>query len=1028
MGAPYELESQNVGWAWALTVAGLPVQYVSHDGYPARALPVQAGNYRSFTALEGPESEGGELDLAGGVASYDAMVVTLLGNPKFPASADDPALVLTNISTRSSTFLARLIVTVAAAGTPAELVIDRDASGLTFPTVVHTGQEAWAVSGAGGTGTEVDPYTLTVTARAVLGTQARRHVVSVAEASRPWLEDTVTAWGWRRCTLYARPLRFIPGGGLGFGEEVEIRRGFIEEPPKPGRDDTWGISILALPAVLDKRPTGTTDTIRPVDGWHYFADGLAVTVEHAQRMRAAGFFNETATDVSAIGSEEVNAPTFKYAESFDDSLPDGHPRRGRLVIGNAPGDVGLQVEAAAGGVFTTPANTPNSAVAIGDRVSNAAFIELHRVDVAGLDVGDASLQKWPQDAIALINASTGWAPGTTQGDDGMHADVQIVNHPDGGFGLAVVWNTDARLDALDLLFWGAGWSGTLDERPEHWRSGAAESPAGRWRQLHYPLDFADPDDDRFTGPIVQGADERVSGAVGRPWDRAVRFIRNTDATLTRPRLRGVATWFYQSGERYIGPVDAALDIPAVGSIPIEIEYTDRATGDRLFATTEVVSVVELGDPVIGYALEVTARDRDRLPSFGNWPGLEPAVIRPITRMWDQTSATALRRFLLGAGGELANAFDRDPFGAGLDLADVAADRFATPDTPGLDRWSPILRPGDKIREVVDGMLLATSSALVVHRGEQGECRLARVSVGLEAEHEVVHDITDADLLDLDTRTDSSGRIVGAVKVAYNHRRSGDGDPASETTIPAQHILDRHADAETLEIDARGLYIGGEASDALAILRHLLARVVALLGEERLQWQLRVPLGLGIRLTLGSVVRVTSEHLVGHQKAGASPWGISGLLGRVVAYETDYSGDEPSVLLTVHHTGNRSSGVNWAAQIESIPSTTSAILTANPYSLTRHPYTGAAWLDIDAIAVGDSIDFCPRYDQDAFVTRIVSAVVRATRRIDVTVAHGAAVGDLIKPPAWSAASAYSRRHVFVGDNLGEVDGAPGFELT
>ena len=1036
MGSPFELESRNAGFAWALTIAGLPIQYVSHPGYPVRARPKIGGNYRNFTAITMVEGDGGELDLAGGVASYNPIIVDLQSQPKAPRGADEPALVLTRISTRSSTAVARLITTVdQALFGPLALELDRDGNQFgPFPEDIQVNQEAIRVTGALGIGTPADPFRLTIGTRAVLATLPQRHTVSLTEAMRPWVESHVTAWAWRRCILYARPIRHLPGGGTGFGEEIEIRRGFVEVPPKPTGVGVYSLAISALPTVLDRRPAGVTDAVHPVNGWHYFTNGNAVSVEHGQWMQEGGFFQERAT-AGSLANAPINARTANYGGAFDVTLPTGHPRKGKITLNNAGGgDLGIEVTAVIPAQFTTAPGTPVGAVVLNDHIRSARFAELHRVDIASTDAGTTSLQRWPRDAMALINGATGWAPGAVAGLGGMHADVQIVPRPDGSWGLAVVYNTDHRLNAIKLIFRsGHGhWPSDYAPRPEHWRSGAGERPADQRRLLYYPLDFAEPDDVRFPPPVEQAYAEYLSGEGGQHWIRVLDVPRNTDGQIDKPRIRGIATWFYQSGERYIGPVGTDLSIPASGSLSIEIEYTDLTTGDRARATCNIKSTASVGAPHVGYVLEVTQRDRARLPSFGNWPGVEPVVIRPITRMWDRTTPTMLRRLLLSGGGNLLNPFDQDPFGAGLDEADVASERFTSPDLPGLDRWSIVLRPGDDLRKVVDGALITTSTALVTHRDDQGRCRLARVSVGLEAEHEVIHDITDADLMEVGTHPDSSGRVVGILKIGYNHRQFGDGDPASTVTIPAQHIVSRHADAETLEVDAIGLYLASEAADAGSVLRQLLGRVVALLGQERLQWQIRVRLGLGLRLTLGSVVRITSSHLVGHSKSGPSPWGISGLLGRVVVFDPEYMTDPPSVLLTLHHTGNRSSGWSPSGSVVQAPTATSVILADNAYSDAIHPYLGSPWLDIDAFAVGDTVDLCQRYDQDTFVRTTITAVDRALRRLDFAAGHGfaspGASEGIVNTPTYGLASAYVQRFVHWADNLGQVAGVAGFELT
>lgn len=1019
----YELQEDDVALSLALVVAGVQVRYVSHDGWPALA------GYTDHKAIIGASAMGGTLGILGGAAEYRSVELTLATLGQHAVSADDPGIVFGRTDWRDCSTVARLITTLEEETGTAAVEIDRDPAifGAT-PYYVHVGREAILVTGTAGVGTLADPWRFTLGSRGQLRTLPQQHYVHAVTPMRPWVTSEPFAWAWRRAWLYARARR----GDGSFGDLVLAMPGFLAGAPDIDSGQVV-LELLPLTAVLDKKLAGNGGKVRLLQNYHYFADGIACTVEHAQVAWPGALYQEEvqgAGVVDAVASAALTATTVAYDATSDVTLPLEHPRHTRLDFNVDRGVSPINPHIGAGQFQLAPGLPRIQPTVAGDLVLSSGSTELHQVDlITPPEVGTTGLLRWPEDALDTI--TTAWTPGTYLGAAGAWLDVKIAHDAERGPHLHVKMNPEGRVGPFFLHFWSGGWDPSWGERPQDWSSGApvpSVSGIGR-RRLHYGLDFADPEDDRYPYSLLA-----YDSNGGAHWGRQIMIQRDSALRDLYLPIRGWASAFYQSGERYL-LVDTDVPVPPAGSVTLAIAYTPRGGGERRTVACRIISSTAVGT---GYALEISAEDRDILPSFGDWGDGEPVEITPSVRFRDSRDGFLLLELLhsSGGGGVTDPIFDVHAFGGGLATDDVdqpSMTRHATP--PGLDRWSPWVQPGATLREVIDPILLATGSALVMRRTAAGGAALARASMGLETAAGV------ADHLDTwETArppANAPDRVVTNVyRLFVNHSDGGLGDAEGTLEYTDAASVAAHGDGEVLELELRGLYTDPrDPAETIATFRDAVARWSAIAGSPRVRWVGRVPIGGVWTLDLGSEVMVTSPHLRGR----GVTWGVTGLVGRIVHISIPLWSDEATAEVAIVHYGNNSVRWNAALEVIAAPAVDEVEVQANTFAPSLHPITGEALEDLDGYSVGDAVRVLPRYDHDAAVALTITAIDRTTRRVTLSGAHGLVGPDwgYVEPATYALAStatppsgAAHKNLAYLADASGLLNGGTedGHDLT
>lgn len=986
----YELRQDDVALSLALVIAGVRTRYVSHLGWPA------AAGLTDYQAITGATPMGGTLGILGGAAEYQNVTLTLATLGAGAYSEHDPGLVLGRVDFRDCAARARLITTLPEETGTATVEVDRDPAVFTAalgapPYHVHVGREAIQVTGTAGDGSLGNPWRFTLGSRGSLLTLPQQHYVHQVTPMRPWVTTEPFAWRWRRAWLYARARR--PDGS--FGDLVEVMPCFIGDAPVIDGPDVE-LELLPLTAILDKQLSGPGNAVRLLQGWHYFADGIACTVEHAQRAYTWSIYNELTTANSLVAGTVLDAPTGPYDLAADITLPSGHPRRTRLDAG---GNRSLEPQSPHAGAaqFSLAVGLPAFAVAAGRSVVSVEDRELHQVDLITPALpGTTALLRWPVDALDLIVAA--WTPGTYVGDPGAWLDVKIGDDAERGPHIQVRANVAQLNGPISLVFWSGSWpGGELGPSPESWATGApssSQSGLGR-RRLHYGLDFGDPSDGRYPHSLRD-----PEGQGGAHWERLIDAGRDSALRDQYWPIRGWATAWYQSGERYI-LVDSDVPVPAAGEVTLAIHYSPRGGGDRRMTSCRIISSTAVGD---GFALEVHPDDRDVLPSFGDWADSEPVELVPTVRFVEQSDGILLLEALHSNGGNLVTDpnFDRRGFGGGLATTDLEQFSFTRhPTPPGLDRWSLWVQPGNTLRDVIDPILQATSSALVMQRTAAGRAWLARVSLGLESAAGVTDHLERWEAAQPPANAPDN-TVTNVYKLRLNHIDGALGDAAVELVYTDAASVAAHGDGEVLELELRGLYTDPtDPAEAMATFRDLVARFSAVAGSPRVRWVGRVPLGDVWTLDLGSEVLVTSPKLRGRGVA----WGVTALVGRVVHISIPLWSSEATADVAIVHYGIQGTRWNAALEVTAAPTVASVTVAANAMSDTVHPLTGGTLEDLDGWSVGDDVLVRPAFDHDASTPLTILGINRTTREVTLSGAHGLAGPDwgYLEPPTRPTAS-------------------------
>ena len=705
-----ELQGRAQRRGFYLVVAGLDVRYYAGVRPPQNATGLDlgdelrmgmvgaAGVYRDVEAIVEVGPKRSRLDVKGGVVAHEPIKVVLSRGPGPVLGADDPITVFGRCGARSATYAAELQETLAQDAVGVTVEVDVDATGLSFPRLMHLGDEC-VVASAAAAG---PPSTITLSHRGVARTLPQRHVAVLEEGDLPLVTTEPVTWRGRFATLYmstARDDGSVYGANvLGEPQEsswCEVMRGYLDRAPEVAPDGlTVTLELVPMTARLDQKiGVMQYQEARLLRGYHYFADGKAQVVQHAQFFRAD---EACRTVLNGVPPYPAGAPLpvatyLTHAACFDPTLPTGHPRRGPLLT---VGQLGVEPFEPTGYVAGPPAAFAVSAgepapagIPRNDAIFNGATCELVEVALAATTPGTAAVKRWPECLLEAAHATTGWTPGKSglanpwQGANGKWVDVEIdlVGAP------RLVCSLNAAPDRqCNVAVWGA---------TPPWR-GAGDAARGRRDGWVGAVGMTDGE--------VLGAGRRVTGGVllegPASGDEVCWFgldlgDPDTSAETTWPRvlavsphlreavmpIRGAAEAFYQAGERFL-LVDRDVPVTAAGTTLLRIEYVDHA-GEEKVATCEIVGSITVNDPdtgnPVGYALELTEasyRGEARLPSFGDWADGRPAVrIVPSLQFQDARTTWSLLQLLTSTNGQQLNGgWDLLPLGAGVPNTTLSA--------------------------------------------------------------------------------------------------------------------------------------------------------------------------------------------------------------------------------------------------------------------------------------------------------------------------------------------------------------------
>jgi len=996
--------------ALLVTVAGVTDRYYSGPAPDTQTIQgtldgLYPRTYRDVEAVLDLGPEGGSIDDVTGMSEQQAVTVKLLaqGARVSPATVTGSAWTVHPVSTfrrigpAGATSKTRLTATIPHELGPTDVDVV-DSSGIGAGDIIHVGLEALQVGTVAGN-------TLQNCLRIIGQTRRYRHTYDAARGWQPYVTEVPIFWRGRVAIVQAAPVV----GGQRVGSYREIWRGVLDREAELAPDGlSLTLRIASMTAAMKQKLASGARATQLVRGWHHFApradgaDGCQVSHEQMWDTGAAVRTPYTLHDPDTIETDG-NGYT-AHSNLFDISLPDGHPRQGRLQLENGVGASTVHEVTArslTGGGKAHLDVSPNAVPLVGANVGDAGNVSTSEWSTLSLvdPTGPGEVVRWPDRLLSVVSGADltqrawnlarwqceTWSPITTQGVSGRWANVRLWSSGDG-----------AHQVHLALQEQGQG--------------GALQARFGRDRGNENSL--------------CLGWDWRALDAGAWPANK-LRLVdssaldRNNDVDAYD--VRGPALAWAQVGDTYLLVTD---DVFAGG----QPQWMKLEGGDDHGAAEIIYALVSASTPAldpdtgaqVGYSLTVDQWSPER-DCFIIDRGT-PVQVTPVARFYEETPSRAAVVLLVSAvGAQTETVLDYLPVGAGLAATDVlpsSFESFATPEV--LRNYNARIESTKSVEDNIAD-ILTLLSASVVQRYALGRQKVVLASLSSAPDVEATMIVSNDNILaDGQVTSAVDGKVIRAYQLRSNYN-DADEPQLITTYVDSDAISASGGDSgEQLEIDLRGIVIEGGSGDAavnlLPFVQHLRRRV----GLPRVRYQLAVSLDLlgANEVALGDVVTLTASSAIG----------IDGTIGirqqpcRVMGLERDWLRNRLS--LTLSCTGARPVGYAPSLRVASVISPTIVTVQANQYTAATEPRTGEAQTDLgtasrDYFRAGDVVLCIPAGAWGSATQRIIVSIVGATVTLDG--AHGLIAGDDIDHARWSLASTRIQKYAYLARADGTIEG-------
>lgn len=989
-----------------LTILGLPVQYCSTPPGVTIAggdVPGTSSGLQ-YTVSDNLQEVSDYTISADSQSDAGALVLTLVTFED--QYAEDEVSLLTTLA-QSVDWYADL--TAPATKTATTIYVDRDLSGdLSLPQLVHVGHEAmWATAFAGAQPDPnvANPYRLTVV-RGAADTKARAHAVDPTLGAVSRMFSHVVTWKRRPAVVEAAPVYSPHSSAPKLGTWVEIWRGFVEDTPQTDGPQLVVVTVAGLNAVFDLDIDVAATETGLVHGFHEGDEVAASALEYAIAITGGQSIGATHT-AAAAGTGTVLVEVAAHDALFDFTVAAPHPRRGRIDV---PGTRGLMptsyVDSGVGPATEGIAVDRNLERAVQQRASVTLSPAAELKHIA-LPTG---AYVWPWDVIDAINTAA--LTGDATGYDGALLDWQMngddsatvfsnVGPVPRGFNV-VLFDPHPRLASRDGVVvyagqnmgWPPFWN--VPQPLDYYDSGGDSILSiGRLGLLYYPL-YARVEDAGIVEQNSTVPHGRTYILEGPP----AGSFNGESATYTG--VFQFAEGFYQQGEPDVlvtteiaSPAGTPFDVIIEWSEPWKVDQTGNIIRQRQRATVSGVASVVLPDGADAY--RVTWSNPDRVASFGDWPGTEPATIRV-----DAGRTT---------GAELLVNILETSLGLTDDEVDFDSIR-AFGDPPGLTFGLPTRGEPQEARKVIDGLLFATSTGLVMKTDSQGRCRLTRVGLMIENPGAVIDNLSDDDCTEF-PRSGTTGLVIRSLTIKANY--GADGKPALD--IPFRNaalIAEGGSDGEVITMD-----LLGAVAESADVLTAIAVQTFARWGRPNRTWEVVLPLVSSHHLWPGADVGFNSAYAKGTGRKR----GVAGY-GRIM--EITRSPKEGTATVVMTHTAFLGAGWNACLLIIETTAADEAVIDTAAYILGEHPVTGAALNALDLWLVGDAGYVTPFFDDDSETAVVITDIDYGSDTVTFVGAHGLGVlGSVargvghLRPAAYDSASTLHQGLAYIVDSNGTL---------
>lgn len=1035
--------------SYVLEIAGLTIRYYAGVRPPTKALRGVSteglGSYVDVQAITDLSVITEESDWKEGFVKHSPLTITLASNSPNPRSSNDPATVFGRVRPRAASVRARVAQSfpmLTSMDLPGLLYVEESLVGLSYPRIVHVGQEAMVATGAGDNATgdyiliaERGSYPSGV--GGVLDTRQAPITVDDQRGIEAWV-TTPEITSWQRRIARLRAAEVSPSGEV-LGDYEDLFVGFIREEPDLSDLGKVTLQLSPLTALIDSDVELKIGAVTLLDGWHEWhkvtvpgvegagSEPVGYVFEHYQhvargrlyRARQQGLGDFVGDDFAARPSGE------SHGALFDPSLGTDHPRAGHLYGTGVPTDLIVTgYDGARIAVEDLPAEMVDQT-----QVGNLAATERHTLEV-DYDDNDEIIYRWPSPLGDLtLNAGGGadWGFDSTQGADGAWARVYPWGAGEEGQGADIspsdiaAWSTHAVGDGfVTCLF------GRLDTRfltivrqRRGWRAGSFGPEPDRItpyvRRCWYPW-------------IITDTSERTRRYVRDQWAGSTEeyaAVRVDVASYLSTVESVVADSWYQQGEAW-ALIAQDIDLAAANASAVLIRWDepvsappegDGPPGVTLVEHYQVAQVdsteaVVLPDGTTAYRLYFT--NPNEVASFGNWSSMDgaPCDIRPIINsLRNAHPRDLLRAYLESAVG----------LNLGSDLVDFnSIDRLEVP--AALSQVSlPVVKAGTplKLKSLIGGILLAAKSVVSMVRTSDGSLKLGVVNVGANERFRTSGTIAAGDWGTDGPNSTLDTAIVTAIDWATKYDEEGK-ELAEGSYSYVQDQLVREQGVHRLKAEIRELGAvaieGGpgvqpEPARRAAVTSALLdvsIDLFRLYGRPRVVWDGSVGVYLGHDAYVGSNWIVSSPRLRSYDG-----FGVNQLVARVQRREIDYLRGKARLVL-VHHE-QEAGGWNASLKVTTKTNNTTLVCFSSLYS-----EDDAVWF-----VPGSDVRVVPEYDEDSAVIRGITSITdngNGTHTVVIDAAWAGSLPARIEPVDYDDANATVRLLAFLADADDEIGDA------
>ena len=971
-------EQTDVHIHWLLTLAGVPWGWYSH-GEPTGQPTDLSDNRTLARGLHLPSATDQSAELQEGLASGGSATCKI---DLIPGNHADQLL---RLGPRGADHNATLKVDIADQFvTPATIVVNEDISAWDASGYLHIGQECFTYSAR----TVATPWQFTCTGRGYFDSRVKGHLIRDIQGGPPYVRSDVTNWRLRPAVLW---MASVPQGTLPVaGDWIQQVNGFIREAPEEvGRGTAVKVVVTPWMNAVDSPLDGVTDATSLINYKHPMGGEFANRLGgiHLAYERGAAYRERINSVDGTLKILTVNWD--QHYAHFDPTESDG--RRGDVQASTLPPERPDGTAPSAGNAYNGTSDDGTGTLTMGGAYTSVAANMLIENAFAihsqgKIIVSTDTMLDWPMDALDIVN--TGWDKDTVTESGGTFANCQFVfQDAKGGDVLKCRCNGSAPVKL--------------------WRS---LQPSG---SCWYGMSLKPKDGSRIPHMTLENWDEYNRDR----WEAShtIQATRATPSTRDSFPIVGCARAFWQTGEKYILVTE---DVFGNAPFQVRVEATDPdgTTFRQLMTISSIVTATSVFAGEDGYLLTVSEERRGRYRSFGNWPGRNRCVIRPVVGWRDTSPLTVITELLSSSEGDAyTSADDVQPYGLGFtddELDFRAFERYPLPGGVVSEvAWYEIT-DAETVLDVIGSMLQLIGAVLHQRLDPATGKRLVTISPAAPA-----------------TKFQSLASIGDGVWSPYNR-------PVATNQSAIENVLEvtpRDVDGEEpqavrLENRAAAAEWGSSSSVSIAApwldIRSETAegRKAALLPVAQDRWATfahprrvvtgSVPYRVAARLDAGVTVLVTASDARNYD----GTVGVTEAVGTVVDIQQDPGMATCTLSVLLNHL--QTSGWAPALDVTAITNVTTVVVGNNTYLQATDPVTGETIRDYHLFTAGDVVRVCPAGDYASSVALTIVSVSSAGS-IALSGNHnlGANTDATIRPADWDSAGSNLTQYVFLCDEDG-----------